>query len=167
MDELEEMIGESVVTVTDFEIEEGKLEEFARAIKDDNPTFRSEEAAKERGHAQIPAPLTFTRVSAFPRYLAEGIDSRKRGFDLGFDRNYSLHGEQTYEYERPVYVGDVLTGVTTLVDVYQREGERGGLMTIAVKETEYRDQDDELVLTEQSTVIETEEVVDETEGNDD
>lgn len=151
IEELEEKVGESAVTVEDFHIERGKVEEFARAITEDNPAYRDEEAAEEQGFERIPAPLTFTRVSSFPRYRAvEG-----RGIDIGFRQEYAIHGEQEYEYERPLQVGDTLTGETTLTDVYQREGGRGGTMTIAKLETEYRDQDGELVLTERSTVLET------------
>lgn len=151
IEELEAMIGESAVTVEDFQIEAGKVEEFARAIFEDNPAFRDPEEAEEQGFDRVPAPLTYTRVSTFPRYRAvEG-----RGIDIGFRREYAIHGEQAYEYERPVAVGDVLTGTTTLTDVYQREGSRGGTMTFAELETEYRDAEDELVVTERATVIET------------
>ena len=151
MDELESLVGTSVVTVEEFEIEAGKVEEFARAVKDDDPIHRDETAATERGFERIPAPLTFERVSMFPRYRTV----EKYGIDLGFQEEYTIHGEQAYEYERPMMVGDVLTGETTLVDVYERDGNRGGTMTFAVLETEYTDQDGDLVLTARSTAIET------------
>lgn len=163
LEELEAKVGTSVQTVEDFHIEAGKVEEFARAIKEDNPAFRDDSAAAEQGFESIPAPLTFTRVSTFPRYRAvEG-----RGIDIGFREEYAIHGEQEYEYERPLQVGDVLTGETTLVDVYQREGGRGGTMTFAVLETEYRDQADELVVTERATAIETGGAIDPEGGADD
>ncbi len=150
-EELRAMVGTSVVTVDGFEVEAGKVEEFARAVRDDNPAHRSQEAAAEQGFDRVPAPLTFARVSSFPRYRA--VDGR--GIDLGFRREYSIHGEQSYEFERPLQVGDVLTGTTTLTDVYQREGSRGGTMTFAVLETEYRDESDELVVVDRATAIET------------
>ena len=80
MDELQELVGTSVVTVEDFEIEAGKVEEFARSVGDDDPVYRDEEVAKERGFENIPAPLTFERVSMFPRYRTV----EKYGIDLGF-----------------------------------------------------------------------------------
>ena len=161
MDELEAMIGDSRVTVEEFRIERGKVEEFARAITDPSPVFRDESVARERGHEAIPAPPTYPRVSRFPRYRPEEIEMY--GFDLGFQPEYVLHGEQAYEYERPLYVGDVLTGTTTLADVYQRNGGRAGTMTFAVYETEYRDESGEHVLTDRATAIETQGAV----GNDD
>lgn len=62
---------------------------------------------------------------------------------------------------RPLYVGDVLQGRTTLLDIYQREGDRGGTMTFAEHETVFRDQHDEKVLAARHTSIETEGVIDE------
>ena len=161
IEELEALVGTSVVTVEDFAIEAGKVEEFARAVKDDDPVHRDRAVAQERGFEDIPAPLTFERVSMFPRYRTV----EKYGIDLGFREEYTIHGEQEYEYERPLVVGDVLTGTTTLAEVYERDGGRGGTMTFAVLETEYTDEDGELVLTARSTAIETAGAI-ETEGDD-
>jgi peroxisomal enoyl-CoA hydratase 2 len=161
IEELEALVGTSVVTVEDFAIEAGKVEEFARAVKDDDPIHRDRAVAQERGFEDIPAPLTFERVSMFPRYRTV----EKYGIDLGFREEYTIHGEQAYEYERPLVVGDVLTGTTTLADVYERDGGRGGTMTFAVLETEYTDEDGELVLTARSTAIETAGAIN-TEGDD-
>ncbi|QFU84014.1 FAS1-like dehydratase domain-containing protein [Natronorubrum aibiense] len=164
MADLGAMVGDSRVTVEDFRIERGKVEEFARAITDPNPVFRDAAVALELGYDRIPVPLTYARVSTFPRYRADGVDGH--GFDLGFEPEYVLHGEQAYEYERPLQVGDVLTGTTTLSDVYQRDGGRAGTMTFAVYETAYRDDADDLVLTERATVIETEGAIqDDAEGD--
>ena len=160
MADLEAMVGDSRVTVENFRIERGKVEEFARAITDPNPVFRDGAVARERGYDRLPAPLTYARVSAFPRYRADGVEGH--GFDFGFEPEYVLHGEQAYEYERPLQVGDVLTGTTTLTAVYQRDGGRAGTMTFVVFETAYRDDADELVLTERATVIETENAVQDT-----
>lgn len=154
IEEIKEQVGTSVQTVEDLHIEAGKVEEFARALRDDNPAHRDEDAASEQGFDAVPAPLTFTRTSYFPRYRPDGIGA-DLGFDLGLRSEYLVHGEQEYEYERPVEVGDVLTGTTTLTDVYQREGNRGGTMTFAVYETEFRDQGNNLVCTTRLTRIET------------
>ncbi|ADB61218.1 MaoC domain protein dehydratase [Haloterrigena turkmenica DSM 5511] len=153
MDELEAMVGDSTVTAEEFRIERGKVEEFARAITETDPLFRDADIARERGYEDVPAPPTYARVSRFPRYRPEDLEGY--GFDLGFRPEYVLHGEQHYEYERPLTVGDVLTGETTLVDVYQRDGGRAGTMTFAVYETEYRDESGDLALTDRATAIET------------
>lgn len=152
---IEERIGESRVTADGLHVEAGKVAEFARSITDTKAIYFDEEAAAEAGHDRIPAPPTFLRTWYFERYRADevGIDF---GFDLGLDPRYTVHGEQEYEFERPVYVGDTLTATTTLRDVVQREGDGGGQMTIVTFETKYRDEDDELVATVRNTRIETE-----------
>lgn len=77
---------------------------------------------------------------------------------------YLVHGEQEYEFERPLEVGDILSGTTTLTDLYQREGSQGGTMTFAVYEAEYRDQNGDLIVTERLTRIETGGAIDEEES---
>jgi peroxisomal enoyl-CoA hydratase 2 len=163
--ELEEMVGDSYQVVEDLVVEAGKVEEFARAVKDDNPVHRDRELAVEQGLSGIPAPLTFTRTAYFPRYRPDGV-SKIRPFDLGFDRRYSVHGEQEYEYHRPVVVGDVLSGEMTLAEVYQREGSRGGTMTFAECELEYYDENDEQVVTVRITIIETAGAIEEGDEDD-
>ncbi|ARS91815.1 FAS1-like dehydratase domain-containing protein [Natrarchaeobaculum aegyptiacum] len=162
LSELEALVGESRVTVEDFRIEAGKVEEFARAVTDSNPIYRDEAVAREAGLESIPAPLTYARVSRFPRYQV--TEDGTYGFDVGFRPEYVLHGEQAYEYDRPLAVGDVLTGTTTLADVFQREGGRAGTMTFAVYETEYHDQSGERLLLDRATAIETEGAVDDGDG---
>lgn len=161
LERLESMVGDRVRTVEGFTAEPGKVEEFARAIGDDDPVYRDPDAATARGFAAVPAPLTFVRTSDFPRYrTGERID-------LGFRPEYRLHGEQAYEYDRPLVVGDTLTGETVVADAYEREGRRGGTMTFAEVETEYRDSGGERVLVSRATVIETAGAVDDGDGDSD
>lgn len=65
-----------------------------------------------------------------------------------------------------MFVGDVLEGTTTLTDVFGRDGSRGGTMTFTILETEYRDASGELVETERSTLIETENAIEDEEADD-
>ena len=152
MELLQEQVGTTHRTFENLTVESGKVEEFARAIGDENPAHRGSEAAQEQGFERVPAPLTFTRIHKFPRYTPSDLDGY-HGFDFPFGEGDRLHGEQKYEFERPVYVGDTLSGDTTLVDVYEREGSRGGSMTFAVFETRVTDEDDALVLTVKRTII--------------
>jgi len=158
--ELQELVGQSHRTVEGLRIEPGKVEEFARAVKSEDPVHRDEKAASDRGYPLIPAPLTFTRTGYFQRYRPDDLnvfhgDGTYFGFDVTFDPERTVHGEQAYEYERSLYVGDELTGTTTLRDLFERESGDGGTLTFAVFETEYRDGDGKLVLTERTTFIET------------
>jgi len=151
IDSIRELIGSSKVTVKEFTIEAGKVEEFANATHNTNPVHRGVQATE--GHDQILAPPTFLMTKQFPRYRPQG--QRDIPFDLGFDIKRVLHGEQEFEFERPIYVGDELTGETTLTDVFQRDE-----MIFAVLETTYTDTTNEVVAIDRTTLIE------QPEGND-
>jgi len=73
----------------------------------------------------------------------------------GFDMRRILHGEQEFEFFKPIFVGDTLTGVTKVADVLEKEGGRGGKMTLLITETEYTNQKGEKVALARSTLIET------------
>ena len=64
-----------------------------------------------------------------------------------------LHGEQEFEYHRPVVVGDVLVGEGKILDVYERETDTA-VMTFVVVETTWRDeQSKEPVVVEKFNLI--------------
>jgi len=53
----------------------------------------------------------------------------------------------------------VLTGVARLADIIEKEGGRGGKMTMMIMETEYTNQRGDKVAIARSTLIETGQVV--------
>jgi peroxisomal enoyl-CoA hydratase 2 len=162
INELNSMIGRSEDIVDGMRIEAGKVTEFAHALGCEDPIHYEEDAARSAGLQAIPAPITFLRTSVFPRYRREGLD-HDPVFDLGFDKRREVHGEHSFRFERPIYVGDTLSASATLVDVYQRESSDQGVLTFAVQEIKYRDEDGETVATERMTVIEVP-TTDEDEG---
>jgi acyl dehydratase len=151
LEEMKSHVGETFSLVERMPVEAGKIAEFAEAIGDDDPVFvdSTGEAAAERGFEDVPIPTTFTMTKGFwtARQDTEGRP------DLGFVDERIVHGEQSFEIERRPVAGDVLRGEGELVDVFEREGS-GGTMTFAVWETRLYDQNDELCVTERSTVIE-------------
>jgi acyl dehydratase len=151
IEELKDRVGEQKQTVEGLTVEAGKVAEFARATMSSNPIYFDEGAAADAGYDAIPAPPTFLRLTMYPRFTPEGDDVE---FDFGFDEGRTGHGEQQYTFERPLLVGDTLSGTTELVDISQKTG-GAGTMTFAVLETEYTDEDDELVAAERKTIIET------------
>lgn len=140
------MIGKSGKPFT-MPIEWGKVREFARAIKDPNPVYYDPELAKKECGG-IPVPPTFLMTSSFWQMP----ESSPR---LDFDLRRVLHGEQEFEFLKPILVGDTLTAVTRVADTYEKEGGRGGKMTFLVMETEYKNQKGEKVAVARSTLIET------------
>lgn len=139
-------IGNTGKPVT-MHVERGKIREFARAIKDDNPVYYNEEHAKQTVGGIMPPP-TFTMTQAF-------WDEGPRKPLLKYDVRRLLHGEQEFEYLAPIYAGDVLTGTARVSDVYEKQGSRGGTMTFGVLETTYVNQRGERVLISRSTLVET------------
>jgi len=67
-----------------------------------------------------------------------------------------LHGEQEFEYLRPIHAGDVLTFRSRTKDVFEKEGRRGGKMLFVIGETEFRNQRGEVVAYTRNTAIQTE-----------
>jgi hypothetical protein len=127
-------------------VESGKIAEFAKAVKDDNPAYG-------RGEAP-PAPPTF--LMTISHWLGS-LGETRQGIKLDFRR--LLHGEQEFEYVRPIRAGDVLRFRSRTKDVFQKEGKRGGTMTFIVGETEFRNQRDEVVAYMRNTAIETADAV--------
>ena len=104
-------VGQSFPPFT-IEVERGKIRELALAIGDDNPIYQSREEAQAAGYPDVPlyptSPTTFTFWGN--RKMISQIAS------LGINLMRVLHGEEEYEYLAPIYPGDTLTGVMTLVD---------------------------------------------------
>lgn len=153
IDSLEPRIGETNDSVQGLSVEPGKVAEFAAAVGHDEPMFKDSDVAAQLGFERIPAPPTFTRTSLFPRYRPPGTG--RLGFDVGFDKRYELHGEQSYVFERPVFVGDTLSATTTLTNAYEREGSQGGIMTFAILETKFTDETGDPIVNERQTLIES------------
>lgn len=123
-------------------VEHGKVAEFARAVKDDNLVYRRDE--------DVPAPPTFLMTIA--QWLGD-LGATRPGVKLDYRR--LLHGEQDFEYVRPIRAGDVLTFRSRTRDVFEKQGKRGGTMTFVIGETEFRNQVGDVVAYLRNTVIET------------
>ncbi len=142
-----EMIGQSLPPTT-FEVDRGKIREFASAIGDENPIYQEIGAAREAGYADLPIPLTFPTTFGFWGKKAKEAPAG----DFGFPLSRVLHGEEEYTYLAPVYPGDTLTGVRKLLQVDEKQG-KSGKMEIATVETIYTNQNGQEVLRARSVVV--------------
>jgi acyl dehydratase len=129
-----------------WHVERGKIAEFAKAVKDDNRAYRQSDAP--------PAPPTFLMTIA---HWMGSLGETRQGIKLDYRR--LLHGEQEFEYVRPIRAGDVLTFRSRTKDVYQKEGKRGGTMTFVIGETEFKNQRGEVVAYMRNVAIETADAV--------
>ncbi len=114
-----------------YEVSREKLREFAKAIGDPNPVYRDRAAAQEAGFPDVIAPPTFAIVismaSSF-QVLAEP--------DLNVNYAMVVHGEQKFEYTRPLQAGDVVTAQSTITNI--REVGSLSMMTTTTRLTTRR-----------------------------
>jgi acyl dehydratase len=121
-----DFIGRTFPPSAPYEISRVKLAEFADAIGDPNPLYRDRAAAVEAGFPDVIAPPTFPIVISM-------ASSGKALADPGLNLNYAMvvHGEQRFEYQRPLHAGDVVTAEVTIADV--RDIGRNSVLTTSTK----------------------------------
>jgi acyl dehydratase len=139
-------VGRTYPPTEPYEVGRVKIAEFANAIGDPSPLYRDREAARAAGHRDVPAPPTFPIVIST-------LSSAKAVMDPGLGVNYAMivHGEQRFEYRRPLYAGDVVTCRSTISDI--RAAGRNMLLTT---KSEITTVDGEHVCTAYSTLVERE-----------
>ena len=135
----------------DLPVDTDKVIEFAGAVGEDNPIFLDPEAAKQHGFPNVLAPPTFTVTQIFQ------VPREEREQRLGANLDYArvLHGEQEFVYERLPVAGETLHGTMRIAKDFLKEGKRGGHMRFVSYESRFTDDEGELVLTANYTLIET------------
>ena len=125
-------------------VEEGKVREFARAVKSSNPAYVAQ-------GPQATSPATFLASSVF----WQDPESSPWG-DTRLNWQRLLHGEQEFVFSGPPpAAGTELTAEARIDRVFEKEGKRGGTMTFVEVVTEYRDGSGAVVAEARSTIIET------------
>ena len=137
LDELKgTQLGSQTVT-----IEEGPVRKFAESLKDEPSRYVGASTA----------PVTWPFVMPF---WGEGLGGAG---NLPMDKlrgagRMILHGEQEFEYHRPVRIGETLTGESRISDVYEKDTS-SATMEFYVKETSWADEAGEPVVDERFTLI--------------
>jgi acyl dehydratase len=127
-----------------YEVSRVKIVEFANAIGDPSALYRDRGAAQAAGHPDVIAPPTFATV-----FLTAGTEQMMRDPELGMNRAKIVHGEQRFEYTRPIVAGDVLTTTSAISDIR----EAGGNIFISFR-TDITAASGERVCTAQSILVE-------------
>ena len=139
------------------------LANFAKAVGDSSPVYRRAEAVSAAGLDAVPAPPTFTFAAPYwGAYRADdqpadpaagGNPMHKIMGDLFAQGALVLHGEQEFVYHRTPVAGDVLDGVQSITDIYEKETD-SARMTFVVMETVWSDAaSSEPVVTERFNLI--------------
>lgn len=95
-------------------IERGAVKKFAEALGDASPLFTDEEAGKRSGYGRNIAPVTFPVT--FDGGSIPGLDLPDKGL---------IHGEQKYEYARPLFIGEEVYCWLEVKDYYEKAGNFG------------------------------------------
>lgn len=137
-----EFIGRSFPPSDPYEVSRVKIREFADAIGDHNPICRDPEAAKAAGYPDVIAPPTFPIVVSLGNAgLADP--------DLGLNYAMVVHGEQRFEYTRPLRAGDVVTCTATITEIKSIGSNEKMVIETDVKTTE-----GELICKSYNTIVE-------------
>lgn len=95
------------------------------------------------GHGRADVPPTFVTVAEFAR-----LDAVIGDPELGLDYARVVHGDQEYEWMRPLRIGEVLDVETTIDDIRAK----GPLEMLTIR-TELRDEAARLVVVSRNTLI--------------
>jgi acyl dehydratase len=126
-----------------FEVRRADVLGFAQAIGEENPIYLDPEAARASGYREQVAPPTFVTKMQIMTSGQVVLDQ-----ELGLDYSRVVHGEQAYEWNRPVVVGDLLSATPRIADIYAK-----GPNEFLVIEAEVRDSSGEAVVVARSTLL--------------
>ncbi len=144
---------------------------FASALGETNPVYYDEAQARRTPLGGVVAPPTFAVASAHwnPRHLFRGVrripalppapepDAAAQRPERGEVGPVAriLHGEQRFEYHRPLRPGMRLRVSIRPGKSWEKQGRRGGRLRLSEIVSEYRDEAGELVVTATSVGIVT------------
>src|SRR4029077_13525033 len=133
-----EMIGR-VLSTGSATVSAEHVADFARALDDPEPAYRAADAV---------APPTYP-IAFMTQAMAGGMDTF---LELGLNFMTLVHGEQEFEYARPIRAGETLTLTGRIADIYEKAGSTG-VLDFVVLETEARDAGGALVFFSRNTLI--------------
>jgi acyl dehydratase len=96
---------------------------FAKALGDPNPEYATT------------TPPTYP-IAFMTQAMSGGMETF---LELGLNFMTLVHGEQEFEYVRPVKIGETLTLTGRIADVYEKTNSSGATLDFVVLETEGTD----------------------------
>ncbi len=110
-----DFVGKQYPDTEPYLIGREKVREFATAIGDHSPVFHDLAAAAALGYRDLPAPATFAFVVTQRAMAAAMFDP-----ELGLDYARVVHGEQGFDYHRPLQAGDEVIVRAHIADIHTR-----------------------------------------------
>ena len=127
------------------DVELNQLRFFAKATGETDPIYTDRTAAQAAGYRDVPAPPTF--AFTLNQLSSSGMSwLREMGIPIGS----ILHGEQAFEFHRPIHAGDRITLVSEILDIYAK---KGGSLEFIVRQTDALSAGGELCVRQRSTVV--------------
>jgi acyl dehydratase len=140
-----ELIGKET-PVVEAEVRAEETVPFAKALGDLNPLYVDEAAAARSRFGGLLAPPTFAVT------LAAGNMDPDLFFELGLNFSSIVHGEQEFEYFRPLRVGEKVTIKGRVADITEKQGKSGPLDVVVLETTGY-DGKGEKIYTARMTLV--------------
>ena len=147
-DSLKKLVGTSGESTT-FKVEEGTIKRYAEAIGDPNPLYNDTEYAHKSKYGRLMCPPGFVGYPWDGKLPVHKVDDAlwEAGAPSGL-----LNGGIEFEFFGPIGAGDTLVATNKIIDITERKTKSGKMM-FTVVETAYINQNDEVVLKRQQTVI--------------
>lgn len=127
-------------------VERGAVRNFVNALGDSHPIYTDEEFASQTIYKKNIAPPTFPRV--FTYGVIDGLKLPSSGL---------IHGEQVFNYKRPLFVGEKVSCYIRIEDYYEKKANSGTLSFLVTKSVG-EDSTGDTIFTCKSVVIITEAV---------
>jgi len=127
-------------------IQADSIRAFAKAVGETDPVYFDRAAAQAAGFPDVVAPPTYPIA-----FMAEAMDP-----DLFIELDLYIpsivHGEQEFEYMRPLFAGDELRIKGRIADMWEKTG-RSGTLDFVVLEANAKDTQGQPVYTSRITLI--------------
>ena len=128
---------------TVYEIGREKMREYARAVGDESPLIMDNEVGRASEYVDCIAPPAFASV-----YNLMGAAQLFFDPEVKLNMAMLVHGEQEFEFHKPVKPGDVITTKGRIVDIMEK-----GNNDLLVYEARSVNRDGELVTVGRATFV--------------
>lgn len=137
-----EMVGTETGWGAPFRVESGIARKFAQAIYGTGTA--DPKPAPESAHGKVTVPHSIL--------LCNMPSGSELDFNIPLRTKSRVRGKDEVDMLKPIYIGDVIRAKTKILDISEKEG-RSGKMVFILTETEYMNQQSEIVMRSRTTVI--------------
>jgi acyl dehydratase len=153
-DDLKAWIGREVTYTAPEELGRASIRYFALALGDDNPVYFDPEFARKTVHGDIIAPPTF--VCETNQIINQKPDENGyigHHWPLPLSSGRFIRGGNEYEILQPVRASDRVTVRWKILDIYERQTRKLGMLIFVISEARYTNQNGDLLATNRETNI--------------